>query len=161
MPLTLHNRKWYPLVFSVLSLAIIAAWLWIVPDHRPELLLSGMGLVAGLIYFVYRQNLDEAKLFKELFAEFNSRYNNMSEDLTLICVGPADRALSASERQTLFSYFNLCAEEYFFFSSGYIDQRVWDSWERGMKIFFQNQRIQALWQEDGISNSYYGFRPPR
>jgi len=40
-------------------------------------------------------------------------------------------------RELLFSYFNLCAEEYFFHKAGYVDQDVWKSWYRGMSVFFE------------------------
>jgi hypothetical protein len=63
--------------------------------------------------------------------------------------------------QPIFSYFNLCAEEYLFYMAGYIDRRVWESWYRGMKVFFKHPRIQALWEQDSKADSYYGFRPPQ
>ena len=71
MALRLRNKKWYPLFFLVASGAAAAIWLLFLPGHRPELLLSGIGAVAGFTYFIYRQHLDETKLFKELFVEFN------------------------------------------------------------------------------------------
>jgi hypothetical protein len=95
--------------------------------HRPELLLSAVGGVAGFGYFLYRQHLDEAKLFKELFVEFNTRYDALNDNLNVILFGPSEGLLSPDEREYLFDYFNLCAEEYFFYRAGYIDCRVWES----------------------------------
>lgn len=160
MALKLHNRRWYPLIFLIGSGTGTAAWLRFTAGNRPELLVSIVGGVAGLTYFLYRQHLDEAKLFKELFTAFNIRYDALNDDLNSILSGPREGMLSASEREHLFSYFNLCAEEYFFYKAGYIDRRVWDSWYRGMKVFFRHPRIQALWEEDCMADSYYGFRPP-
>jgi hypothetical protein len=161
MALTLHNRKWYPLIFLIGSAAVIAAWLRFAAGHRPELLVSAIGGFAGFTYFKYRQHLDETKLFKELFAEFNARYDALNDDLNAILFGPPDGLLSADEREHLFSYFNLCAEEYFFYKAGYIDRRVWESWYRGMKVFFKHPRIQGLWEQDCKADSYYDFRPPQ
>ena len=161
MALTLHNRRWYPLIFFVGSAAAIAVWLRFSADRRPELLLSAIGGFAGLTYFLYRQHLDETKLFKDLFGDFNARYDALNDDLNAILFGPPESSLSGDERGHLFSYFNLCAEEYFFYKAGYIDRRVWESWCRGMKVFFGHPRIQALWEEDCKADSYYGFRPPR
>jgi hypothetical protein len=48
-----------------------------------------------------------------------------------------------------------------FWGPGYIDRRVWESWYRGMKVFFKHPRIKALWEEDCKADSYYGFRPPQ
>jgi hypothetical protein len=161
MALTLHNRRWYPLVFLILSATAIAACLTFPAVLRPELLVSAIGGVAAFTYFLYRQHLDEARLFKELFAEFNARYDALNDDLNTILFGPPEGLLSAGEREHLFSYFNLCAEEYFFYTAGYIDRRVWESWYRGMKVFFKQPRIQALWEQDCKADSYYGFRPPQ
>src|SRR5215472_6879685 len=160
MALTLRNRKWYPLVFLIGSSAAIVAWLRFAAGHPPELLLSAIGGIAGFTYFKYRQHLDEARLFKELFAEFNGRYDALSDDLNGILFGASAGTLTADEREQLFSYFNLCAEEYFFYKAGYIDRDVWESWCRGMKVFFNHPRIQALWEQDCKADSYYGFNPP-
>jgi hypothetical protein len=94
MALKLHNKKWYPLIFLVGSVAIIAAWFCFATGHRPELLLSGIGAIAGFI-FLYRQHLDETKLFKELFVEFNARYYKLNDDLNAILFGPQEGDSSA------------------------------------------------------------------
>ena len=86
MALRLHNRRWYPLIFSILCATAIAAWLSFPAVHRQELLVSAIGGVAGFTYFLYRQHLDEAKLFKELFAEFNARYDALNDDLNTIFI---------------------------------------------------------------------------
>jgi len=161
MALTLHNKRWYPLIFLIGFAIVIAVWLRFAAGHRPELLVSAIGGLAGCTYFLYRQHLDEAKLFKELFVEFNARYDALSDGLNAILFGPTDGLLSADEREHLFGFFNLCAEEYFFYKAGYIDHHVWGSWYRGMNVFFKHQRIRALWEQDCKADSYYGFRPPQ
>lgn len=159
MALRLHNKKWYPLIFLVCSATVVAAWLHFAAGRRPELLLSGIGAVAGFTYFLYRQHLDETKLFKELFLEFNARYDKLNDGLNRILFGPREGNLSEAERDLLFSYFNLCAEEYFFYKAGYLEQHVWKSWHRGMDVFFKDPRIRDLWDRDCKADSYYGFHP--
>jgi hypothetical protein len=161
MALKLHNRRWYPIIFLIGFAMVVVAWRRFAAGHRPELLLSAIGGVAGFTYFLYRQHLDEAKLFKELFIEFNTRYGVLNDGLNAILFSSTEGLLSASEREHVFSFFNLCAEEYFFYRAGYIDQDVWGSWYRGMKVFFDHQRIRALWDKDCKADSYYGFRPPQ
>jgi hypothetical protein len=160
MALKLHNKRWYPFGFLIGSATVIAGWLHF-SDHRLDLLVSAIVGVAGFTYFLYRQHLDETRLFKELFAEFNKRYDDLSGGLNTILFGPPEGSLSADEKKLLFSYFNLCAEEHFFYKAGYIDQHVWQSWYRGMRVFFEHPRIQALWEQDCKADSYYGFRPPQ
>jgi hypothetical protein len=74
MALKLYNKRWYPYIFISASVAVIAGWLYFSTGHRPELLFSAVGAVGGLTYFLYRQHLDETRLFKELFVEFTERY---------------------------------------------------------------------------------------
>lgn len=161
MALRLQNRRWYPLGVFVAFAAVFAAWFRFPAVHRPEILGSAIGGITGLAYFLYRQHLDETKLFKELFADFNARYDGLSNGLNAIVFRSPEVSLSTGEKEHLFSYFNLCAEEYFFFGAGYIDIRVWESWYRGMAVFFKHPRIKELWDRDCKAGSYYGFRPPQ
>ena len=107
MGLKLHNRRWYPLVCLIGSAAVIAAWWRLAADHQPELLLSAVAGVAGVTYFLYRQHLDETKLFKELFAEFNARYDALNDELNMILVGPPKELIvcTAGGKNLIFSYF--------------------------------------------------------
>jgi len=56
---------------------------------------------------------------------------------------------------TLFDYFNLCAEEYMFYEAGYIDERVWQAWLRGMCYFAGDEAVRRLWESEIRSCSYY------
>jgi hypothetical protein len=159
MALKLHNKRRYPFIFLFGSAAILASWFYFATGHPPELLLSGLGALAGFFYFVYRQHLDETRLFKDLFVEFNSRYDKLNDELNSILAGPREGELAEKERDRVFGYFNLCAEEYFFYKAGYIDEFVWQSWCRGMNVFFGHPRIRNLWDTDCKADSYYGFRP--
>ena len=161
MALKLHNKRLYPYIFIFGCLIVVSCWIRFLGGHRPELLASGIGAVAGFVYFLYRQHLDETKLFKELFSEFNSRYDDLNDALNVIRFGPKERELTVEEQDTVFSYFNLCAEEYFFYTAGYIDHQVWLSWQRGMKDFFIHPKIKRLWDDDCKSDSYHGFTPPK
>jgi hypothetical protein len=157
--LKLHNRGWFPFIFLGSSVAVVALLYRLPVEHRPELSLSAIGVIAGFGYFLYGQHLNETKLFKELFVEFNARYDKLNDGLNRILVGPNAGELSESERELVFSYFSLCAEEYFFYRAGYIDESVWESWCRGMNVFFGHPRIRDLWDADCKAGSYYGFRP--
>lgn len=160
MALKLHNRKRYPFIFLIASATASVGWFNFAAGHPPELLISLIGAIAGLVYFLYRQHLDETRLFKELFVEFNHRYDSLNETLNAILDGPSEHSLSRDEQRCVYSYFNLCAEEYFFYEAGYIDQKVWEAWDKGMRILFKNPRIRDLWKNDWAPDSYYGFHPP-
>ena len=159
MPLRLHNRRWFPFIFLGSSVAVVALLYRLPVEHRPELFLSSIAVIAGFCYFLYGQHLNETKLFKELFVEFNARYDKLNDGLNRILVGPKQGDLSENEREFVFRYFNLCAEEYVFYRAGYIDEYVWQSWCRGMNTFFRHARIRDLWDTDCTTDSYYGFHP--
>ena len=160
MPLKLRNRRLYPVIFLILCAAVIAAW-WRFPEvHRPELLVAAIGVVLGFTYFLYGQHLDETKLFKELFGEFNRRYDDLNDHLNAIRSAPPGRSLSPHEKERLFSYLKLGAEDYLFYKAGYIDRDVWKSWNRGMEVFFKHPPIREVWVQDSEAGSYYGFDLP-
>ena len=131
--------------------------------HGP-LLLSIVTAIAAFFYFLYKHHLDETRLFKELFTEFNRRYDRLNNRLNKIVRVDSKDELKEEERGVVFDYFNLCAEEYFFHNVHYIDEAVCNAWRRGMAFFFNNPRIRDLWNEDCESAderaSYYGFEPP-
>jgi hypothetical protein len=134
------------LLFAASSLGIL----------RTELLTPILGLVVGFFYFYTSQHLHETKLFHELFREFNRRYDELNEGLNRIA---RDTSVTLTEQdcQTLFDYFNLCAEEYLYFKNGFIEQSVWDSWLNGMRHFAEVEKIRRLWESEARQNSYYGF----
>jgi hypothetical protein len=79
----------------------------------------------------------------------------MNGRLEDICTG---NSVDGTElKKALMDYFNLCAEEYLFFKEGYIHPQVWQSWCRGMLYYLRNSRIRQVWNEEMISDSYYGL----
>jgi hypothetical protein len=149
-----------------------ATWWWIIPALMatiaiwsvlalvarglpPEVLMAGIALILGVAYFFQQQHLQQTRFFKELVTEFNGRYNAMNSDLL--------KTLQDEERfeeQKFVSYFNLCAEEWLFYKTGYIYDPVWQAWEKGMEQFGKNSRVADLWQQERQTGSYYGFEFP-
>jgi len=120
-----------------------------------------VGVPFAFVVLVQKQKLEETHLFKELFNEFNARYDSMNEDLNRIRTDNDSIGTLPADRDVLYNYFNLCAEEYFFYSQGYIPEDVWRSWREGMTTFFASPRIWKVWGTDPGGGSYYGFVPPR
>jgi hypothetical protein len=134
---------------------------WIHADGKDpdlKLTLTVIGSVISVVFFVQKQKLEELKMFKELFREFNQRYDQMNENLNNIIGVNSSVKLTAEEIKVLFDYFNLCGEEYLFCKRGYIDPVAWQAWYSGMKLFYKSPRINALWIRELESSSYYGLR---
>ena len=60
-------------------------------------------------------------------------------------------------RQAIVDYINLCAEEYLWFSEGYIHREVWRSWCVGMLWYLDREPFRTVWGEESATNSYYGL----
>jgi hypothetical protein len=116
---------------------------------------SVVGTALAFCYFVQKQNLDDLRLFRELFTDFNHRYDEMNEKLEDIRAG--NQAIDSEQRQILVRYFNLCAEEYLFYREGFIHQLVWRSWCLGMLYYLKNERIKEIWKIEVSLDSYYGL----
>lgn len=126
-------------------------------EKRLTLIIATLGLIVPFVVFVHAHQLQHIRLFKELFSEFNDRYSKINGALNNIVYKHRSEPLTSSEKQILYDYFNLCAEEYLYYRAGYIDHDVWVSWENGMRNFFRNEEVKSLWREEESSKSYYGL----
>lgn len=124
-------------------------------DDRVGLIGSAIAGILGFYYFVQQQKLVEAQLFKDLFTEFNSRYDQLNGSLARIAnqIEP----LSGDDRNIIVDYYNLCAEEYLFYRDGYIYRDVWSSWCRGMLWYLGCHRFREVWEDEVKTQSFYGL----
>lgn len=127
---------------------------------KSETFYAFIGGAFSFVYFTQKQKLEETSLFRQLFEHFNERYGVMNEPLSEIYFGDTNAQLVSTEKQVLIGYFNLCAEEYFYYNRGYIPRGVWCSWCNGMLWYYVNPRIRALWDEELKADSFYGFTMP-
>jgi len=81
----------------------------------------------------------------------------MNERLNGIIERDDETPLTSEERSIIYDYFNLCGEEFLYYSHGYILPSVWKAWENGMRYFFCSPRISDVWKNEKISDSYYGL----
>lgn len=157
---SLRQRNYYPWLF--LGLVIIAngvLYRFLPLKASPELFLSVTGSVAALVHFFYSQYNHSTDRFIELFKDFNARYDHLNNKLNALVAKDGGLVLTPDDTLLLFDYFNLCAEEYLYFKSGYIDIDVWQSWLNGMRYFASNPEIRRIWLSELQSGSYYGFPP--
>ena len=157
-PLRLSRKAYYPLLVGVAFFLVVLAIHLVVPEaKRAESFVSAIVVTAGFAYFLYAQHLQETKLFSDLFRQFNQRYDSLNAALNTILELPHNHLLTQAERQCLYDYFNLCAEEHMYFVAGYIDLQAWNSWKNGMKVYARHPAIRSLWLEELKTGSYYSF----
>ncbi|WP_157822865.1 hypothetical protein [Shewanella sp. Choline-02u-19] len=94
--------------------------------------------------------MEELKVFKELFTDFNSRYDLLNNKLNHI-------ETITNNSDLLDDYFNLCAEEYLFYQKGLILDEVWGAWCRGILLYLENKVISDYWEDAQKDNTYYGL----
>jgi hypothetical protein len=61
------------------------------------------------------------------------------------------------DHDTVIRYFNLCAEEFFYYSHGYIHPQAWTSWLKGMEELLRSPGILDIWRQEFKKGSYYGL----
>lgn len=122
-----------------------------------EFLIAAIGVAAAFTHFLYSQHHQDTQTFVSLFEKFNARYDKLNEKLNSIVTSPIGSQLDPGQRATLYDYFNLCAEEHMFYETGYIDERVWQAWLRGMKQFAKDDSVRRLWEQEIATGSYYNF----
>ena len=155
---SLQQHSYYPCLFVVLSIIAIAiTYITVKRSEFYGLAFSSVVGVAGFVYFLYSQHLQQTTLFTDLFRRFNERYDVLNDKINKIACRDHQKKLSPEEIQDLYDYFNLCGEEYLYFNAGFIDQKVWSAWTRGMKHFATHAEIRRLWESELKSGSYYGF----
>eukprot|EP01029_Cantina_marsupialis_P030837 TRINITY_DN8516_c0_g2_i1.p1 TRINITY_DN8516_c0_g2~~TRINITY_DN8516_c0_g2_i1.p1 ORF type:complete len:149 (-),score=21.63 TRINITY_DN8516_c0_g2_i1:42-488(-) len=118
----------------------------------PSLIIGFFGLSATIWFSRATKKRESDKMMKELFTEFNTRYDKLNNYLAQIVDSdkPVESVDQINERAVVIDFFNLCAEEYFWHKRGRIDKKMWQSWQAGMNYWYNhtNPIIRDLWIEE-------------
>ena len=100
-------------------------------------------------------------MMKDLFKEFNERYDKLNHSLHKIeknCKKLSDLEDSPKLAYKLNDFFNLCAEEYFWYKKGRIDKDIWSAWSDGMNDWYNNvEVIQNAWEAEIKNRGYTSY----
>lgn len=135
-------------------------------DIIVTIILGFVGSSIAALNYYYNWKLAKDKMNKELFTEFNNRYDKLNDYLYQIAqeyptVELLDKAKNSKKlKQKVIDYFSLCAEEFYWYHhKKRIDSLIWKSWHSGMNYWYNEvPAIKALWEEEVKSNgkeSYY------
>jgi hypothetical protein len=116
-----------------------------------------VGGIVSFAFIIQRQQHEEMKSFRELFSDFNRRYDKINGCLNEIARKPDEYQLTDPDKDLLYDYFNLCSEEYLFFKRGYIYPEVWRAWCNGIRLYLRHPAIARLWELEEKTDSYYGL----
>ena len=142
----------------ILILAVVLALVLILSYNQTvemEIIISILAIGISLSFSVSQSSLANDRMFRELFMEYNQRYDRMNNDLYRI-TGIIE--LLPEDKQMIIDYFNLCAEEYLWFKKGRIPEDIWEAWKVGIK-HYKNYPLFRLVAEEETSHdvSYYQF----
>jgi hypothetical protein len=155
-------KKYYDImVINVISLTIGVS-LYFCFKESVEILGAVIATGISLSLGIRQYKTENDKIFKELFTEFNSKYdrkfNNELETIVENYRQNEDYKLTQEQGKLIIDYLNLCAEEYLWKTKDRIPDEVWKSWENGMIYYLNNPLINEIFiREKGQKDSYYGL----
>lgn len=131
----------------------------------PSLILTAAGILLTYWHNRHARRLANEQMMKQLFTDFNERYGRLNDFLIEIqsnCPTLEELKLHKNGvdlKKKVLDYFNLCAEEYYWYKKGRIDETIWNSWQSGMNYWYRNvPAIHSLWDDEMKANgpqSYY------
>jgi hypothetical protein len=147
---------------QALGLIVLALFLlWIAcPMFTATMFTGCMAPLVAVYLGMIGHLVSHDSLFKQLFKEFNERYDAMNEKLgQLEHEQTRDAVHSRKARESVVDYLNLCAEEYLWYKKGRIDEEVWTAWLAGMKEKLAVPFIREVFDSEvnNAGTSYYGF----
>lgn len=139
--------------FAGIAFAIIL-YLFLVPKSEILVGFIGVSIGASISYINYK--VADDKLFKELFTEFNQKYDvKFNDALNKITTATTIEELDSD---LINDYLNLSAEEYLWYKKGRIHEDVWTAWEAGIKFHLNKPAIEQFVKLETIQReSYYGL----
>jgi hypothetical protein len=157
MPLGIRVKFWLFEYYGwLVCIAVAAAIVMLfVMKERVTTIMTVVGSLLSVAYFLQKQKLEELRIFREIFKECNERYDAMNDFLIPISEREKDEGLSAEEILKIIDYLNLCGEEYLYFKRGYIEPSVWQAWHNGMKKIISSPCIINVWKKEKETGSYY------
>lgn len=160
-----HPRQWGPIiVFLVIIwfLLSLPQWYSTIDDNTEVWSNIWLGVIGGAatIYLgLIKQWMDHDKMFKELFLEFNKRFDDLNEDLNAIVEKENKLSSGKTKEAVIQDYINLCSEEYLWYKTGRIDGEVWKAWKKGIEYYYhKSEDIRERFDmEKKERDSYYGL----
>lgn len=143
------------------SCFLLIIFLYLFCGINDKLFLGLLGTVATLYFGSIKYRIENDKLFKELFQEFNSRYDIRFNDLINELKYDSNREINNDERNLIIDYLNLCSEEYLWRSKNRIPRNVWISWKAGIIENLKINQVKNVYENEILSEngkkSFYGL----
>ena len=148
--------RYWPYLLALLGFLIVGGILNQKDKLSNEIFLGGIVTIITIFISIINYYHSSDQFFKELFTEFNQRYDKMNN--FLFSIQDTD-TLDMQQRDRVIDYLNLCAEEYMWVKKGRIPLHIWRSWRNGIQIHLNKRPIRTIFDEERAlwKSSYYGF----
>lgn len=155
-----YIKRNYELFFASLGFILIIGYQFFY-SLDVKIFLGLLGTVATLYFGSLKIRVENDKLFKELFQDFNSRYDIRFNDLINELKADTERKLDTKEINLVIDYLNLCSEEYLWRYKNRIPKKVWQSWKAGILENLEIKQVGDVYQNQISSEngkkSFYGL----
>lgn len=127
-------------------------------------IIGGFGLLISNKYQQKNREISDDRMMKELFTEFNNRYDGLNDTLAFLekqnwTLPELELGENQKYQDDVIDFFNLRAEEYYWYKKGRIDQKVWKARHSGMNYWVNEvEAVRELWENELKANektSYY------
>jgi len=149
-------KRYWLIIFLVLTTMVGLILLAVNNIIKYEIFFGGVAFLLTLFISIINFYQNNDKFFKELFTEFNKRYDDFNDFLNAV---KDDDTFNEAEKEKVMDYFNLCAEEYMWVKKGRIPPDIWKAWKNGIQRHLSKAPIRKLFEEERAmwKGSYYGF----
>lgn len=149
------------LLFVFIFLLAASIFFYFRKEIDDKILFGAIGSIISFFYGLMKFQIEHDKVFNKLFTDFNNAYTKEQNDLINELRFSKRTELLKDEKNLIFDYFNLCAEEYLWFKRGRIPKKVWKAWRYGilenLKIpILREMFVNEISTIEGRS-SYYGL----
>jgi hypothetical protein len=145
--------------FGVLFLLPILSYLLNLINEN--LFFGSLGSIATIYFGFLKLKIENDLLFKELFNSFNEKYDSKFNDLINEIKIDTNKQIIGNDRNIVIDYFNLCAEEFLWYSKKRIPNSVWKAWKAGILENLEIQQINEIYEQETSTSrgktSYYGL----
>lgn len=153
-------KRYLDLIVINLTFLTIGILLFFMVEKRIEILGVVIATGISLSLGIRQSKTENDRIFKELFNEFNTKYDVKFNDSlkSIVKLSEDKKRLNLEDESLIIDYLNFCAEEYLWKTKGRIPDEVWDSWENGMIYYLNNPLINNVFFTESMQkSSYYGL----
>lgn len=107
-------------------------------------LISGIIAIIALALSGYSICISKRTAQKQLQMNFFKEYTRRYQEITIGLLSDQQNEISYQKL-----YIDLCSEEFYLKSQGYLPQEVWDIWYEGMRLAVKVESLQTAWKKFG------------